>query len=183
MQREGSIGGSAANHVRVTAGVLLVVHLALVLWLTLRPLDVLWVRPANLRPFAGIRADLALGGAAPVRRIAAGLALLAPLGVLIPLAHGRLQASPLGSLVRTASAGALVSVAITLAQTGVPGRVPDVDTVLLNTVGVLLAHVLVVPAGRRRARRRDGRGRRAPAVQEDVLQGRTPTIPRVGIAP
>ncbi|MDT0434323.1 MULTISPECIES: VanZ family protein [Streptomyces] len=183
MQREGSIGGSAATRVRVTGGVLLVAHLALVLWLTLRPLDVLWVRPVNLRPFAGVRADLALGDAVAARRIVSGLALLAPLGVLIPLAHGRLRASGLGSLVRTVTAGALVSVAIALAQTGVPGRVPDVDTVLLNTAGVVLAHVLVVPAGRRWARRRGGRAPRGTVVKEESAQGRTPTIPRVGIAP
>lgn len=184
MQREGSIGGSAEIRIRVTGGVLLVAHLALVAWITLRPLDVPWVRPANLRPFADIRADLALGGTPAVRRIAGGLALLAPLGVLIPLVHGRLHASPLGSLVRTVTAGGLISVGIALLQTGVPGRVPDIDAVLLNTAGVILAHVLVVPAGRHRARRRGARGRRGPALpQEDPVQGRTPTIPRVGVAP
>lgn len=183
MQRQGSIGGSAATRVRVTGGVLLVAHLAFVAWLMLRPLDVPWVMPANLRPFTTIRADLALGGHQAVRRIGEGLGLLAPLGVLLPLAHGRLGVSAFGSLVRTVAAGAMVSLGIALLQTGVPGRVVDVNTLLLNTLGVALVHLAAVPALRSRLRRRAER-LDGPAVrQEDAAQGRTPTIPRVGIAP
>ncbi|AJP03509.1 hypothetical protein TU94_20510 [Streptomyces cyaneogriseus subsp. noncyanogenus] len=59
MQRQGSLGGSAAIRIRGTGGALLVAHLALVAWCTLRPLDVPWVRPANVHPLDGIRADLA----------------------------------------------------------------------------------------------------------------------------
>ncbi|KUL36149.1 VanZ family protein [Streptomyces regalis] len=183
MQRQGSIGGSAAISIRATGGVLLVAHLAFVAWLTLRPLDVPWVMPPNLRPFAGIRADLALGWQEGARRITEGLALLAPLGVLIPMAHGRISASPLGSLVRTVAAGALISLGIELLQTGVPGQVVDVDSLLLNTVGVALAHMTVVPAARVWLRRRSKRAHRATVPQEEPSQGRTPTIPRVGIAP
>lgn len=183
VQRQGSIGGSAAIRVRVAGGVLLVAHLAFVAWLMLRPLDVPWVMPANLHPFAGIRADLALGPLEAAHRIGEGLALLAPLGVLLPLVHGRLRVSPLASLIRTAATGALISLGIALLQTGVPGRVVDVDSVLLNTAGVLVAHLAVVPAARSRLRRRGGRRRPAALPQEDPAQGRTPTIPRVGIAP
>ncbi|MFI1162409.1 VanZ family protein [Streptomyces sp. NPDC020801] len=183
MQRQGSIGGSAAIRVRVTGGVLLVAHLALVAWLTLRPLDVPWVMPANLRPLATVRADLALGWPEAARRIGAGLGLLAPLGVLLPMAHGRLCASPAASLIRTVAAGALISLGIALLQTGVPGRVTDVDTLLLNTVGVAVAHLALVPAARSRLRRRAERRDRSALRQEDAAQGRTPTIPRVGIAP
>ncbi|MER5523794.1 VanZ family protein [Streptomyces sp. NPDC002677] len=183
MQRQGSIGGSAAIRVRVTGGVLLVAHLAFVAWLMLRPLDVPWVMPANLHPFAGIRADLALGPREAAHRIGEGLALLAPLGVLLPMVHGRLRVSPLASLIRTAAAGALISLGIALLQTGVPGRVVDVDSIVLNTVGVIVAHLAVVPAARSRLRRRRARRRPAALLQEDVAQGRTPTIPRVGIAP
>jgi glycopeptide antibiotics resistance protein len=183
VQRQGSIGGSAAIRIRVTGGVLLVAHLALVAWLMLRPLDVPWVTPANLRPFAGIRADLALGWPQAARRIGEGLALLAPLGVLLPMTHGRLTASPLASLLRTTAAAALISLGIALLQTGVPGRVVDVDSLLLNTAGVALAHLAVVPLGRHRLRRRGERRRRTAALQEEAPQGRTPTIPRVGIAP
>ncbi|WP_155054046.1 VanZ family protein [Streptomyces blattellae] len=183
MQCEGSIGGGAAIRIRVAGGVLLVAHLALVAWLTLRPLDVPWMMPANLSPCAGIRADLALGWPEAARRIGEGLALLAPLGVLLPLAHGHLFASPLGSLVRTVAAGALISLTIELLQTGVPGRVVDVDSLLLNTVGVGLAHLALVPAGRSALRRRAEHRRLAAVPTEETSQGRTPTIPRVGIAP
>ncbi|MEV7992863.1 VanZ family protein [Streptomyces sp. NPDC086077] len=186
MQRQGSRGGSAAIHMRVTGGVLLAAHLALVAWYTLRPLDVPWVMPANLRPLAGIRADLALGWPEAARGVGGGLALLAPLGVLLPLAGGRLRVSPLGSLVRTVTAGALISLGIELLQTGVPGQVVDVDSLLLNTVGVALTHVALVPMGRSWLRRRVRARRRAapPALpREEASQGRTPTIPRVGIAP
>nr|WP_199292923.1 VanZ family protein [Streptomyces sp. SID8381] len=183
VQRQGSIGGSAAIRVRVTGGVLLVAHLAFVAWLMLRPLDVPWVMPANLRPFATIRADLALGGHEAVRRLGEGLGLLAPLGVLLPLAHGRLCVSTFASLVRTVAAGAMVSLGIALLQTGVPGRVVDVDTLLLNTLGVALVHLAAVPALRSRLRRRAERLGGSAVRQEDAAQGRTPTIPRVGIAP
>ena len=183
MQRQGSIGGSAAFRIRVTGGVLLVAHLAFVAWLTLRPLDVPWVMPANLRPFDGIRADLALGWPEAARRICEGLALLAPLGVLLPMASGRLVVSPLASLLRTVAAGALLSMGIELLQTGVPGQVVDIDSILLNTVGVGLAHVAVVPAVRSALRRRAETRVRASLRREETSQGRTPTIPRVGIAP
>ncbi|MEV6112142.1 VanZ family protein [Streptomyces sp. NPDC052109] len=188
MQRQGSIGGgSAAIRIRATGGVLLVAHLALVAWLMLRPLDVPWVTPPNLHPLVGIRADLALGWPGAVRPLGEGLALLAPLGVLLPMAHGRLTVSPLASLIRTTAAGALISTGIALLQTGVPGRVVDVDSLLLNTAGVALAHLAVIPAGRARLRRRDARAEAGEeplvAVQDELPQGRTPTIPRVGIAP
>ncbi|GGW36068.1 VanZ family protein [Streptomyces caelestis] len=184
MQRQGSIGGSAAFRIRVTGGVLLVAHLAFVAWLTLRPLDVPWVMPANLRPFDGIRADLALGWLEAARHIGEKLALLAPLGVLLPMASGRLVVSPLASLLRTATAGALLSLGIELLQTGVPGQVVDIDSLFLNTAGVALAHLALVPAGRSWLRRRTlARPAGTLLSPEEWAQGRTPTIPRVGIAP
>jgi glycopeptide antibiotics resistance protein len=183
VQRQGSNGGSAAIRVRVAGGVLLVAHLALVAWITLRPLDVPWVRPANLHPFADIRADLALGWPEAARRIGKGLALLAPLGVLLPMAGGRLDVSPLASLARTVAAGSLISLGIELLQTGVPGQVVDIDAILLGTAGVTLAHLLVVPAARHRLRRRAEHRRRAALRREEPSPGRTPTIPRVGMAP
>ncbi|MFE1323278.1 VanZ family protein [Streptomyces sp. NPDC058741] len=184
MQRQGSIGGSAAFRVRVAGGVLLVAHLAFVAWFTLRPLDVPWVMPANLRPLAGVRADLALGWPEAARHISGKLALLAPLGVLLPMAGGRLAVSPLGSLLRTVAAGTLLSLGIELLQTGVPGQVVDVDSLFLNTAGVALAHLALVPAGRSRLRRRALAGPSlTPLTPDGPAQGRTPTIPRVGIAP
>lgn len=185
MQRQGFIGGTAASRIRVTGGLLLAAHLAFVAWYTLRPLDVPWVMPANLRPFDGIRADFALGWTTGVRRAGASMALLAPLGVLLPVVGGRLAVSGLGSLIRTMTATALVSLAIELLQTAVPGQVVDVDSLLLNTAGAALAHAAVVPAGRAWLRRRAAGRRSATAalLAEEPAQGRTPTIPRVGIAP
>ncbi|MEU5506980.1 MULTISPECIES: VanZ family protein [Streptomyces] len=182
MQRQGFIGGTAAIRIHVTGGLLLAAYLAFVAWYTLRPLDVPWVMPANLRPLDGIRGDFALGWATGLRRVAEGLALLAPLGVLLPMAGGRLAVSRLGSLIRTMAATALVSLAVELLQTAVPGQVVDVDSLLLNTAGAALAHAAVVPAGRAWLLRRAGRSV-AAGLPEEPAQGRTPTIPRVGIAP
>ncbi|MFG2330356.1 VanZ family protein [Streptomyces sp. NPDC048604] len=190
MQRQGT-GGSAAIHFRGARFVLLLAHLLLVAWLTLRPLDVPWVTAPNLEPLAGIRADLALGPAQAVRHIGEQLLLLAPLGVLLPLADGRLNVSTWASFARTVTAGAMFSLAIELLQTSVPGQVVDVDSLLLNTAGVALAHLLVVPAGRALLRRRAGRAsapggsrtRVRTLLREETPQGATPTIPRVGIAP
>ncbi|MEV2249685.1 VanZ family protein [Streptomyces sp. NPDC050147] len=181
--RQGSGGHRAAIRFRAAGGFLLVAHLLFVGWLTLRPLDVPWVSAANLQPFAGIKADLALGPVQAARQIGGSLLLLAPLGALLPLAGGRVHVSPLGSLVRTVAAGALISLGIELLQTGVPGQVVDIDSLFVNSVGVALAHLAVVPAARARLRRRTEGEHRAALLREDASQGSTPTIPRVGIAP
>ena len=184
VQREGSVGGSAAINVRVAGGVLLVAHLAFVTWFALRPLDVPWVMPANLHPLASIRSDLALGWQEAARRIGGGLGLLAPLGVLLPLVGGRLAVSPFASLLRTTAAGTLISLGIELLQTGVPGQRVDVDSLLLNTVGRgSRARRCWCLRPRSWLRRRNGTARRHSVRQEDPTQGLTPTIPRVGIAP
>jgi glycopeptide antibiotics resistance protein len=183
VQRHGFPGGSVALRIRVTGSVFLVAHLVFVAWYTLRPLDVPWVLPPNLRPFDGIRADLALGWPAAVGALGGSLGLLAPLGVLLPMAGGRLTVSPLASLLRTTAAAALLSLGIELLQTGVPGQLVDVDSLLLNTLGVALVHLALVPAGRARLRRRSEPGAREDLPRDEPAQGRTPTIPRVGIAP
>jgi glycopeptide antibiotics resistance protein len=177
------MGGGAVIRFRVGGSLLLAAHLLLVGWLTLRPLDVMWVTASNFTPFAGIRADLGLGAVEALRRIGGGVALLAPLGVLLPLTGARLHVSPWLSFARTVAAGALISIAVELLQTGVPGRVVDIDSLLLNTVGVALAHLAFVPAGRAGLRRRDERTATATLRREEPSQGATPTIPRVGIAP
>jgi hypothetical protein len=181
--RQGSGGRTAAIRFRAAGGFLLAAHLLLVGWITLRPLDVPWVSAANLQPLAGIKADLALGGVQATRRIGEALLLLAPLGALLPLAGGRLVVSPWGSLVRTVAAGALLSLGIELLQTGVPGQVVDIDSLLLNTLGVAAVHLAVVPAARARLRHHAELERGAALPREDTSQGATPTIPRVGIAP
>ncbi|MGR8008690.1 VanZ family protein [Streptomyces hypolithicus] len=184
--RHGSDGSAVILRFRVTGGFLLLAHLLFVGLLTLRPLDVPWVTAPNFQPLAGIKADLALGPALAARRICEGLLLLAPLGVLLPMAGGRLFVSRVGSLARTAAAGALCSLGIELLQTGVSGQVVDVDSVLLNTAGVALAHLSCVPVWRGRLRRRQQRYVSAGAglsARAEASQGATPTIPRVGIAP
>ncbi|WP_420708489.1 VanZ family protein [Streptomyces sp. ERV7] len=173
------MGGRAAIRFRVAGCALLLAHMALVAWLTLSPRDVMWVTAPNLTPLAGIRADLARGWIEAAHGIGEGLLLLAPLGFLLPLVGGRLDVSPVGSLLRTTAAAALVSLGIALLQTSVPGQVADVDALLLNTAGAAFAHIAVVPAGRIALRRRQDR-EDAPVP---AAQGRTPTIPRVGIAP
>ncbi|MFD9572738.1 VanZ family protein [Streptomyces sp. NPDC059982] len=175
-RHEGS--GSAATatqlplRLRLLSGALLAAHLVLVGWLTLRPLDVPWAAAANLDLLEGIRADLSYGPLEAAHRIGDGLALLAPLGALLPLAGGRLALTPLAawaSLARTAAAAVLISLSIEMVQTAVPGQVVDVDSLLLNTLGVVLVHLAVVPALRARVRRS-----REP-------QGSTPRITRVGL--
>ncbi|MFH9421311.1 VanZ family protein [Streptomyces sp. NPDC017529] len=157
---------------RAAGAVLLVAHLLIVGWLMLRPRTVPWVPAANFRPLATIRAELAHGPWEAVQSLGGAVLLLAPLGFLLPMAAGRLNVSPLGSMARTVFAGAMVALAIELLQTAVPGRVPDVDMAILNTAGVALAHLLVVPGVRSRLRRK-----------EDAPARPTPTITRVGIAP
>nr|WSX54545.1 VanZ family protein [Streptomyces sp. NBC_00974] len=196
--------GNAAIHLRIRflSGVLLAAHLLLVGWLMLRPLDVPWAAAANLTPLEGIRADLAYGPLEAARRIGGGLALLAPVGVLLPMISGRVELSPLAawsSLARTAAAGALVSVGVEMLQTAVPGQVVDVDSVLLNTLGVVVAHAAVVPLLRARLRRARtvlpagsptgvdvaGRGTLSgtPSRSQSRSQGATPRITRVGLGP
>ncbi|MFD8457464.1 VanZ family protein [Streptomyces antimycoticus] len=180
---QGPFGRRAAFRYRVAGFVLLVAHLAFVCWLTLRPANVPWVSAATLEPLATIRADLALSPWGAVRSIGGGLLLLAPLGVLLPLAGGRVEAYPLASLARTAFSGAMAALGVALLRSEMTGQIMNVDSVLLNTVGVALAHVLVVPAVRTRLRRRADRGRAAPLPRDDGTLAPTPTIPRVGIAP
>ncbi|GAA2452755.1 VanZ family protein [Streptomyces macrosporus] len=177
-------GGSAVHRIRTAGLVLLCCHLLFVGWLTLRPLSVPWVAPANLRPFASIHADLVSGPRAALEGIGGDLALLAPLGVLLPMAAGR-PASCLGSWARTVFAAAMVSLGIELVQPAVPGQVANVDTLLLNTLGVALVHLLCYPALRARLRAaEDDGGSGAPVRRpDDEDRGATPRTPRVGIAP
>ncbi|MFE7409926.1 VanZ family protein [Streptomyces laurentii] len=183
MQRQGSgnagnAGGNAASVVRVAGFVLLLAHLVVVAWVALRPRDVAWVTAPNLTPLAGIRGDLALGPAEAARRIGSELLLLAPLGVLLPMADGRLRVSPWWSLARTTAAGALVSLAVELLQTAVPGQVVDVDSILLNTTGVAVAHALLVPAGRARLRRRARSGSNTDRGRRPGTRPGSPSDPR-----
>ncbi|WP_335981739.1 MULTISPECIES: VanZ family protein [Streptomycetaceae] len=136
--------------VRAAGLLLTAAYLVLVGWQLLRPHDVAWVSAPNLQPLDTIRDDLSLGPLQAARRLGAGLGLLAPLGVLLPMAGGRADSSGLASFVRTTFAGLMVSLLVEFAQTMVPGQIFDVDALILNTVGVAAAHLLIVPAARRR---------------------------------
>ncbi|MEV6318669.1 VanZ family protein [Streptomyces sp. NPDC051776] len=184
MHRFGS-GDHLAFRFRAAGLFLLVAHLSVVGWLTLRPRSVPWVPAANLRPLATIRAALALGPWEAVTVLGPSLLLLAPLGVLLPIATGRLAVRGLGTPTHTVFTGFMMSLAIELLQTDVPGRTLDVDVLLLNTAGVTVAYVLFVPPlrGLLLIRRRSSTRTAAPLSREEGNQGPTPTIPRVGIAP
>lgn len=197
VQRLGRGGGTAASapRIRVAGLVLLIAYLTVVGWLALRPLPVPWVAPANLQPLATIRSDLAEGSLDALRSLARDLALLAPLGVLLPLASGRAERPLAVTCARTVSAGALISSAILLLQSGVPGHSVDVDSVLLNTAGVALGCLLLFPPVRAWLRRRSGdvppwggsvHGAGSPDVlplRDEAGGGAPPRAARVGIAP
>lgn len=174
-------GDRAAHRFRATGLVLLCAHLLLVGWITLRPLAVPWVTPANLRPLSTIRTEWAAGPWEAAEGLAGSLLLLAPLGPLLPMIKRQLTGSWTASFARTVGTGLVLSVAIALLQTDVPGRTFDVDRLLLNSAGVAIGHLLLVPPLRARLRRRQ-RGTRSPYGRPDS-QGGTPNIPRVRIAP
>ncbi|GAB2599043.1 VanZ family protein [Streptomyces capparidis] len=160
---------------RALGTVAVLTHLALVAWLTLRPVSVPWVYGSNIRPLATIDRVLLADPVSGTRTIAGGLLLLAPLGLLLPMVSGRLYASTLGSFTRTVFFGAAVSFGIECWQTGVPGRVFDVDSVILNTLGVAVAHLAVVPSTRGRLRRRY-ESRTGRTAEERVRPVKAPTV-------
>ncbi|MEU8354246.1 VanZ family protein [Streptomyces sp. NPDC048845] len=190
MQRHGC-GARAAFRLRATGLLLLVAHLLYVGWVSLRPPTVPWVTASNLRPLATIRAELALGVWPAVQHLGGTLLLLAPLGVLLPWATGRLGGSLLGSLARTVFAGVMVSLGVALLRTSLSGRTLDVDSLMLHATGVALAHLTLVPALRAWLRRHSERpGTAAPggtqrreARPAEPAQGSPPTISRVRTVP
>ncbi len=205
MQRQGRGGETAApaSRFRVAGLILLIAYLTFAGWLALRPLSVPWVAPANLQPLATIRSDLGDGSPDALAGLADELLQLAPLGVLLPLATGGLERRLPRTWARTVCAGALISSAILLLQSGVPGHVVNVDSVLLHTAGVAVAFLLAFTPLRALVRRRSGAllphvgvtaeagtplsgGRGSYGAlhhREDEVQGAPPRAARVGIAP
>lgn len=145
MQPYGQGGSAVPFRLRVAGAVLLVAYLVFVGWLTLRPVSVPWVPPSNLRPFATIRENFSSGAGTGLRGVSGEVLLLAPLGVLFPVATGQLLKPALGTAVRTVLTGTFVSVLLLVLRSFLLGRMVDVDSMLLNTAGVGLAHALLCP--------------------------------------
>jgi len=155
-------GAEASRTLRAVARTALLLHLVLLGWLTLRPLPVGWTYPANLTPLASVDRALALGGFAGVRELATGVLPLAPLGVLLPLAGGRLRTAWLPSFLHTTGAVALIGTAREFLAGWAPGHVLNVDDILLGIAGAALCHLAVLPALRALLLRRTATRHRRP---------------------
>ncbi len=134
---------------------LLAVHLGLVLWTSFLPVSAAWMADTNLTPFATVRTELMAGTPHSYLEIVRGLLLLAPLGLLLPLAGGRLGSTTLSSFLRTVFAGVLIATGVEVLQSTLTSHLLNVDDVLLAAVGIAVAHLAVVPAVRAALRRRD----------------------------
>lgn len=131
---------------------MLVLYFLLLGWLTLRQPPAGWSYDSNLTPFASVHRALATGGAAGLRQVLSSLVVLAPLGVLLPLAQGRLRQAWLPSFLHTLGINALLATAMEVVRTGLTSHLLNVDDILLGTIGAAAAHLLVVPVGRVRLR-------------------------------
>ncbi|MEW1909678.1 VanZ family protein [Kitasatospora sp. NPDC085895] len=157
----------ACRTLRTTARLLLAGYAVLLAWLVLTPNAVNWTYPANLTPLASVDRALALGGYAGARQLAAGILPLAPFGVLLPIAVGRLRTPVLPSFLRTVGGAALLATGLEILKSWTPGHVLNVDDIILGTAGAAACHLLLVPAARALLRLRARRRRRAalPAAQ------------------
>ncbi|WP_019545443.1 VanZ family protein [Streptomyces sulphureus] len=194
MQRHGPGGRTAAFRIRAAGFLLLGAYLLFVGWLTLRPLAVPWVLPTNTRPFATIRADLADGPTAALTGIGGGLLLMVPLALLLPIAGGGWR-RPLPALwLRAVGVTGLLSSGIAVTQSGISGQMGNVDSVLLNTLGVAVLQPLLFPPLRGwllRGPRRAGTGGRsagrsgggAAPRQSGSPEGSSPRTTRVHLTP
>ncbi|MFI8459586.1 VanZ family protein [Kitasatospora sp. NPDC085464] len=158
----------------------LALYLALVLWVVLRPLPVAWVYDANLTPLASLRSSTGW-------QVVGELLLLAPLGVLLPLAGGRLRAPWLPSFLRTTGVSALLATGLEFLSSWTPGHVLNVDHILFAVIGVATTHVALVPGLRHLLRERRPRAPRVSvlAVPPVTARGRVAAVapaPRPSVA-
>ena len=132
--------------------------IACVLWMALRP-----GRAAdtfNLTPFhESLRALRCLLSACPAASGSARLLFVNVLGnvaVFFPIGFSLAGALGPGSRARQVGGaiglGAGLSLAIELAQLGIPGHATDVDDLLFNTLGAILGAICLVAVQRRLAR-------------------------------
>lgn len=82
-----------------------------------------------------------------ITEFTANIVLFVPVGVLIPLALGRVDNRVLSL---TILVGVLLSITIELAQFFIPGRVSSVFDVLANTLGTLVGVVCVAVVAKKR---------------------------------
>jgi glycopeptide antibiotics resistance protein len=95
---------------------------------------------AQLVPLRTIRSLLAFGiEDSEFKQLAGNIVLYVPLGAALPLALPRLRKA-----LRTIAVGALLSLAIEFTQGYLPMHGPDVDDVLLNTLGTGLGYAAYV---------------------------------------
>ncbi|WP_051970253.1 VanZ family protein [Kitasatospora azatica] len=131
--------------------ILLALYFCLLGWLALRQVPTAWAYDTNLTPFASVHRILATGG---LRQLLAAPALTAPLGVLLPVAGGRLRTAWFPSFLHAVGSSAMIATAFEVLRTGLAGQVLNVDDILLGVIGAGLAHLLLVPAGRAALRAR-----------------------------
>ncbi|MFI0349139.1 VanZ family protein [Actinomadura sp. 9N407] len=113
--------------------------------LTLTPVEDNGQAGGNIDPGRSLRFYLDQPIKDALLQVGGNVILLAPLGILLPVASKRLRGP-----VRLALVGVLLSLAIETVQgMAVLGRAFDIDDVILNALGVLLAYAL---AGRRVSR-------------------------------
>lgn len=154
---------------------LLAVHLGLVLWTVFEPVSAAWMADTNLTPFATVRAEITAGTTHSYLELLRSLLVLAPLGLLLPLAGGRADSAPLSSFLRTVFGGMLIATGVELLETTLTSHLLNVDDVLLAAVGIALAHLAVVPAFR--AAVRQAEQRQAGGTQEALRSGATLRAP------
>jgi glycopeptide antibiotics resistance protein len=121
---------------------LLVIYLALLAALTLRPGNpeaaaAVGARD-NFTPFAEIKRSLADGSLRSLAQVAGNALLFAPFGVLVPLSFPRLRI--LTAVLAAATASATVEI---VQLTHLAGRMFDIDDVILNVAGACVGGLLV----------------------------------------
>ncbi|WP_181442403.1 VanZ family protein [Streptomyces tateyamensis] len=134
--------------------VLIGLYFLLLCWLAVRQAPPAWAYDANLTPFASVQRSLADGD---LDQLLGALAPAAPLGVLVPLAGGRLRTAWFPSFVHATACAALVATGFEGMRTALGDQVLNVDDILLGVIGAALAHLLVVPVGRAALRGRPAR--------------------------
>lgn len=94
--------------------------------------------PINFEPIVQTVRMFQLRPAFALKNVSGNLALLAPLGLLLPLLWPRFR-----SAARTVLIGLIVSLGIETLQYLLPGiRITDIDDVILNTLGVAAGYAL-----------------------------------------